>query len=245
MENRILSKKYGIPWTTGKEREARITEFRIAKGILIRELAEKTGLRPTDITNLDSGIDSPLEARGARKGQVKLKVIELCKLLGQPPEEVFPRYICKIERYEPYPDNFILDMSTSIYCRNASKSPEELYEDYQYVETLKANKVLSNAQIGMLFSRSEGCTLEEIGEELCVTRECIRQMEHYTREVLERWFTKGKPPKHKRYTGEYNTELETKKVKRKDRLGFGERCPVILGPKRPVGRPKKNVSKEL
>lgn len=245
-----MSRRVGLylPWTNGKEKESFLTDFRLAKGIYLRELAEMTGMRLTDITNLDSGITSPLISRGIAKGEVKPEVIKLCKLLGTTPEEVFPRYICRITASKTLPEGFLTDISHSTYDQWATKSPEIQYEAYDFARKLVELEVISKMQLGVLLARQDGLTLEEIGAELGVTRERIRQMEVYTEEVIHQWVNTGRIPKCKRFTGEYVLRAKaTERGKGREKgctVVHRKRCAPIVGTKRPRGRPKKSTTRE-
>ena len=114
-----------------KEQESLVGEIRVEKGWTLRRLALLSGVTTNQITDLQNGILSPVSKNGLTRAAKKL-----CDVLGYPPEIVFPRYFCDMNRAQLL-DTQILDITVGSYAFPAvqdkykaelsliEKSPEE------------------------------------------------------------------------------------------------------------------------
>lgn len=118
-----------------REKEGNINDFRIAKGLTFKELGALVGMNPSQITDLNSGKETPLRTCGKNKGMVKDKVLQLCKVLDATPEELFPRYFCTIKRNELSPDDLI-GLTYGGYIDESTMDPADIYERKEALEHL-------------------------------------------------------------------------------------------------------------
>jgi transcriptional regulator with XRE-family HTH domain len=77
-----------------KEYESPINDYRIAAGLTHKELAVRAHVLCTSITALASGISSPIKGNG----QLKKDAERLCEFFKVAPEDLFPRYLCSLNR---------------------------------------------------------------------------------------------------------------------------------------------------
>jgi transcriptional regulator with XRE-family HTH domain len=79
-----------------KEYESTINEYRIALGLTHKELAAKSNIASPTICNLANGTLSPIKENGS--GQLRNSAQKLCEFFEVGPEDLFPRYICSLNR---------------------------------------------------------------------------------------------------------------------------------------------------
>lgn len=80
---------------SNREYESPIGQFRIALGMTIKELCDEAGCSPGTYGNLQNGLYIPYDPK---TGQVKSWVNKMSIILGASLSELFPRYICEINR---------------------------------------------------------------------------------------------------------------------------------------------------
>jgi len=78
------------------EYESPINEYRVASGLTHRELSAQTNVPMTTIGALANGMLSPVKEDGS--GHLRKSAQKLCEFFEVGPEELFPRYICSLNR---------------------------------------------------------------------------------------------------------------------------------------------------
>jgi DNA-directed RNA polymerase specialized sigma24 family protein len=78
------------------EYESPINEYRVASGLTHRELSAQSGVPMTTIHALANGMLSPIKENGS--GHLRNPARKLCEFFQVGPEELFPRYICSLNR---------------------------------------------------------------------------------------------------------------------------------------------------
>ena len=116
-----------IRYNTEREWENYIQETRVAKGMTIKELAEKSGTTPSSLVQLMNGMISPIYqmSKGEySQGTIKPWVERICLILDTKPEIMFPREVCPLEdpRLKGLHQTQIDEISLSEYCQNQNIS---------------------------------------------------------------------------------------------------------------------------
>ena len=159
---------------TKHEHESRLSELRLAQGLTYRELEEITGIHKSKIACMSTGYSSPLDPLGSLSRAAEL----VCLSLDSTPEYVFPRYFCRLADDE----TVSLDNLTTCYLyseaaeHELTASAEERATKRELI-TQAAQCATSPRQRKILRMRLEGFTLDEVGKELNLTRERVRQLE--------------------------------------------------------------------
>ena len=78
------------------EYESPINEYRLALGLTHRELSAQANVPMTAIGALANGMLAPIKENGS--GQLRRPARRLCDFFEVGPEELFPRYICSLNR---------------------------------------------------------------------------------------------------------------------------------------------------
>lgn len=122
-------KRHYLPtYRTNREYESPLHEYRVAMGLTIRELSTYSGVTQTAISSLANGSTSPLCEK--KKGTLKQSARILCDFFKVSPGELFPRYICELDRKKSmllakYEDNIISNISEGsdpyMYCEKLEK----------------------------------------------------------------------------------------------------------------------------
>jgi len=85
------------PYTNPRiEYESPINEYRMALGLTHKELSAQANVPMTSIGALANGTLSPIMENGS--GQLRKPARKLCEFFEVGPEELFPRYICSLNR---------------------------------------------------------------------------------------------------------------------------------------------------
>jgi transcriptional regulator with XRE-family HTH domain len=79
-----------------KEYESPINEYRVAAGLTHKELAAETNISSPTICSLANGTLSPIREKGG--GQLRKDAKKLCEFFNVGPEDLFPRYVCSLNR---------------------------------------------------------------------------------------------------------------------------------------------------
>lgn len=155
-----------------KEREGRIGEYRIAHGLTVHALASLLGVGDGHLANLESGMVAPINPRN---GKVKDVVLKMCALFNCSPSDLFPRYICHLDKTDDVTFCQSVAACISAYSHNVADGGKiaELCD--------LVNKTLLtlpfNHQFVLRRLYKDSCTLEEIAEELGVTRQYVQALE--------------------------------------------------------------------
>jgi transcriptional regulator with XRE-family HTH domain len=79
-----------------KDYESPLNDYRIAAGLTHKELAAKANVQCTMISALANGTFSPIKENGS--GQLRKDAKKLCEFFKVGPEDLFPRYVCSLNR---------------------------------------------------------------------------------------------------------------------------------------------------
>ena len=160
------------------EHESRLSTLRIARGLTYAKLSTMTGVSKQQLACLSTGTFSPVDQWGHLSRTAEL----VCLVLEATPEEVFPRYFCALnERTDgvalenTYPLWLYSDDTVTHLTEPADRAAERRQE---------VNNILGRAKTkrdrAILALRLQGWTLAEIGEDMGLTRERVRQIESKT-----------------------------------------------------------------
>ena len=179
------------PWeNTKREKEANLNEYRLALGLTIDELCERTRIHKSTYVEFNSGVRSPIYLR---TGKLKPDAEALVDFFRCGVEDLFPRYFCK---FRSASDSLLNSQIAAMSGANEGSVPsaEHLYELNEFLDWLDDN--LDNLNIRgtsknnndrhrLAFSMlALGYTLAETGKVLKVTRERVRQMVRKTDNIL-------------------------------------------------------------
>lgn len=145
-----------------REKEANINDYRLDMGLTLRELGEIVGLTPSQITDLNAGIQSPLFERGKRAGKIKPQVLGMCKLFDCTPGELFPRYFCEIQRATPSKQE-LAKAAESTYLHKATKDPLEILIEKDTINNI-LQRLPNNLRVVYIMYNAFGCTYDDIGK---------------------------------------------------------------------------------
>jgi len=166
-----------------REYESPLGQYRVARGLTINELAEKCGIHLSNLVDLQNGMLPPYylkknSSKGVNEGDLRPGIETMCKVLGASLGELFPRYICDIERYKvqrSFVPSQLEEFHPSVQFTNPEKSAANLELKK---EASKCLATLSPREEAILRMRIyEGETLEEIGEYFDITWVRVRQIE--------------------------------------------------------------------
>jgi RNA polymerase sigma factor (sigma-70 family) len=169
-----------------REYESPIGQYRVAMGLTIKELAEKCDEITSVICGYQNGTILPYyivgnKNKGIPPGTVRPSAEKLCEIFNVKLSDLFPRYICDIERYNG-PENRTPFTKSQL---------EDIYGSFQYVNTEELEKKVEVREIltdvlARISPRKEAVirkrfyedmTLEEVGNDFCLSRDRIRQIE--------------------------------------------------------------------
>ena len=158
---------------TVSEHESNLSVLRIEQGLTYRQLEEITGIKQSRIACMSTGYLSPLDPLGSLSRSAEL----ICLALDATPEEVFPRYFCRLADEAVSLDNLT---PCYLYSEATAYTLTAPAEDRAAKREL-INKAVACAtsprQRTLLRMRLEGSTLDEVGQVLNLTRERVRQLE--------------------------------------------------------------------
>jgi RNA polymerase sigma factor (sigma-70 family) len=183
-----------------KEHESPLGEFRVAKGLTVDELAEKCNTVIGVIGRLQNGMMTPYylrdnKSKGTRRGDVRIEVETMSEVLRASIAELFPRYICDIERYDrprervPFVESQLEDFSVNFQYANIRNSDRK-FEVFEIFEKAM-DEALSPREKDVLIGRFyKDLTLDEVGCGLAVSGERVRQVEKTALRRLRAFFNK-------------------------------------------------------
>ena len=166
------------PHTNKHEHESHLSTLRIARGLTYAKLSELTGVSTQHLACLSTGTFSPIDRWGHLTRNAEL----VCLVLEATPEELFPRYFCDLNSRtdgvaleNTYPLWLYSDDTAQHLTEPADKAVERRQE---------VNDILGRAKKprdrAILALRLQGWTLDEIGKDMGLTRERVRQIESKT-----------------------------------------------------------------
>ena len=142
-----------------KECESPILMIRDELGLTMKELCLRAECSPSDVYGLAYGTVSPVYIH---TGEVKPKVMRLCKVLMMDVEDLFPRVFCKFKGYQHEND----DLAISSYTQRISMDPCEIYEEHEIVSVLISGlpkRVLKILYQGYVLGMSQVEIADELG----------------------------------------------------------------------------------
>lgn len=164
-----------------KEYESNLHKYRVYQNLTINQLAKRAGTNQVVVSSLANGTMSPLYEIRNKAGQLKPYAAKICKILHATTEDIFPRYFCNIKIPATELINCqILDCSVSRYSRESAINLEDYHISLWQKEALNAlfDYYRSTSVREIILSRVlDGCTLEEVGNRLNISRERVRQIE--------------------------------------------------------------------
>lgn len=155
-------------YKTNREYESPLHEFRVARGLSVKELAQKTEVNPSNICALANGMLSPLLADGTLRTATQ----RLCDFFNTKVSTLFPRYVCDMNRSFKF-DNMPFETWSE-------RTAEHAFREFELVQTL--NHLLSTAAITPMQLRIITCrylqemTLAEIAAKEGFTETRVRQV---------------------------------------------------------------------
>lgn len=193
-------------WASSREMESHLSDFRLEKGMTIRELCAAAGVNPASYPPLNSGMLSPI----TRTGEIRPSAAKLAEYLGADLSDLWPMYFCGFNHPEIGADE-ILERFHPGYFSEEYSDPAEIYERNEARGALsKLLLALSPRERMVLSARLENYsnglaesfdpahnTLDDIASRFGVSRERIRQLERRAigrlqlrqREVKEAFYT--------------------------------------------------------
>jgi DNA-directed RNA polymerase specialized sigma subunit len=158
------------------EYESLVNVFRVDAGLTHRELAQQANVTVSDIISLANGMKSPLKANG----DLCISAKRICEFFGIGPEEIFPRYICALDReykgykydiqpYESWSDKASDNCGEQLYSRIVTSkiikeglsqvtAREErifckIFFDDEILKEVAENEKVSSARVAKLYLR--------------------------------------------------------------------------------------------
>jgi transcriptional regulator with XRE-family HTH domain len=181
-----------VYYNTNREWENHLQEARIAKGLTIQELADRSKTSTGALVNLMSGLISPIYQICPNRGKIKPWVERVCMVLSVKPEDMFPREVCPLEdpSIKKLQQDQINDITLSEY---GQMNPESLQRRHMkkiiwrlIIREFWFRKDSDHERFPRKYKRMVkvvqwrflcNMTLEEVALRLNVQRERIRQME--------------------------------------------------------------------
>jgi RNA polymerase sigma factor (sigma-70 family) len=149
-----------------------IEERRNALGLNSSQLAEQSGVDASTLSAYERLKQSPFNRRGGWRPTA----IRLASFFGLLPEDLWPDAVVKARGGTRTLRVDEREISAAMVALAAPKQPDELFEDAERFALLAA--CAETAQQRLVFQRrTEGCTLQEIADELRLSRERVRQIE--------------------------------------------------------------------
>ena len=91
-----------------KEYESNLNDYRLTFGLTIKEICYKAKISTTTYCGLNNGMESPFY----KNGEIKPYVEKICRLFKATLAELFPRYVCDLNRKTELTSDQILDITT-------------------------------------------------------------------------------------------------------------------------------------
>lgn len=91
-----MKRSYVPRYSSKKEYESNLSEFRVQHGLTIKELCALAGVNQNTYSDLNSGVVSPVY----KTGIAKPSALKLAQALGADLFDLFPRYFCSINEHK-------------------------------------------------------------------------------------------------------------------------------------------------
>ncbi|MBQ3060226.1 MAG: hypothetical protein IJD16_07955 [Desulfovibrio sp.] len=162
-------RKYVPYYDKYREYESPIHIYRIANYLTSKELSEKTGVNIRQIYSLANGSEQPVYEKD---GSLKSAAKKLCDFFKVGPAELFPRYICKINRAEKF------DIDTYItFSETVARDPCEILIQKEYISKIISSANLTKKEFLILYEIIRcNNTLRAIGKNLKTTPSNVGQI---------------------------------------------------------------------
>ena len=158
------------------EHEGNINDFRLALGLTYRELADRAGCWPGEISSLNAGLISPID----RNGKPRPTAQRLMNFFGCSIADLFPRYVCDFSR-----KNTLTDDQVAGILHGRVPTVEDADERMEIEHALSRLPARLRDVLVSRFFRGE--TLEEIGLRHGITREWCRQIERTALQKMKKY----------------------------------------------------------
>lgn len=163
------------------EKEANLNDFRLSKGLTIREVCSESGVSMDCYVALNNGTKSPVVERGPNRGQLKETAKRLVEFFNADLEDLFPRYYCRIAENGLVPEQY------DMFCSRL----EQIDDVERRHDVRKALNVLTTRErmvIRYRFAESE--TYRDIGRKIGVNAQRVSQIETKALQKLRRFYRK-------------------------------------------------------
>lgn len=167
-----MKRNYGPSYSSKKEYESNLSEFRVQKGLTITELCALAGVSQNTYSDLNSGVVSPVY----KNGTTKPSALKFAQALGVDLFDLFPRYFCSINEHKEISDEEIInnwhvglvanDPIDDVLLKEKQDIANEIYQKIRPVH----RNVLKLRIVDEL-------TLEDTAKIIGVSRERVRQLE--------------------------------------------------------------------
>lgn len=173
-------RSYNANYNENREYENLVNEIRIEHNVTFRELGERCGCSTSFWWAVSQGYWGPLYAKGKFIGSPKPWATKFCKEFNVELGDVWPREVCSLNK-SVLPD----DIAAEFLIGEYSKKMAEGYPisadaiNIRYLLSISDLVDTSAEKIDriIILRRMYGDTLEELANQLNVTRERIRQRE--------------------------------------------------------------------
>jgi transcriptional regulator with XRE-family HTH domain len=172
-----------------KDYESPLGEYRTAMGLSTLELAEKIGTGLSTIAALQNGTMPPYyeKRRGKHKvGEIRPYVKKMCTLFNVELKDLFPRYICDIQRYNPenirdcYTDEQLMEFHTTNLNQEEIQIKKEL-SDFVHEVMKKTKERIASKHFDIMQKRYfQDYSTNELAKEYSLTKSRIHQIYNET-----------------------------------------------------------------
>ncbi len=166
---------------SNREYESNIGVFRVAMGLSVAELSRACETDQSTISSLNNGMALPFYVKAGKAGEIKPYVKKMCKVLHASLEDLFPRYVCDIDRNTKPKDKYVFEQAECV--ANGQFSME--HSDNKVGEQLALRRELDRV-LATLPEREEeilvlrffnGMTLKEVAARFGLTSQAISSIE--------------------------------------------------------------------
>ena len=182
-----IKQGYKPSFRQNKEYESNLAKIRVEEGYTVKGLAELAGCYPAAISGLQNGMVSPYYTIGRHKGHVKPCVEAISSILNASLSQLFPRYICDINRFRGVEVPFVKCQMPGFLlgqwiCNQSTGNGKSEIIDFEIKGIVSRALATLTSREEMVMRRRFGIgtsqsSLGEIAESIGATKERIRQIE--------------------------------------------------------------------
>jgi transcriptional regulator with XRE-family HTH domain len=228
------------PHLIGKwERESPINTYRVSFGYSLKEICEVVGCSSTTFLKLATGLTPPYYLRNMKIRPYVQKIVELFNV---PLSELFPRYVCDIDRHD---SKVILTNQVAGIVVGESfdqeTNPLDLLIRKEKLEIIKrviGRLITRDQQVMEHFINNE--TLDFSGKEIGVTKERVRQIRAKCIRDIHREFSKVRKEEINRRELTKEKEEKRRKYDKEKDIKHKKAIKVIMAFKEKEERRKKD-----